>query len=284
MSVIMQAFVLGRFGHSYYYDYHTVKISIYTTGKWLYYKSQGWHYYMADICYAVNALILIFFQVYPKNDYLFKACFLFSNGCLAVAVGAFRNQMVFHKLDNMSSLMLHIFPQTAMWNLRWNTMPYEATLPEDQRRFLSIDTAFDVKKFFVFPLFLYFIWATCYVLINFVIARKRIKERNYDNMFSYYLSMPTTKKIIYCCGRNYVLVVFMGVHFSFFLFCHCCAMLVFYSYWFHTLCLNFWLCWSIWNAACFYMDYFAKKYDASLAKLEAVEEKLLADVSAKKND
>ena len=63
----------------------------------------------------------------------------------------------------------------------------------------------------------------------------------------------------------------MSVHVGFFSVCHCASMLVFHNYYFHTFCINFWLCWSIWNAAGFYMDHFAKKYEASLVKLEAAE-------------
>lgn len=78
--------------------------------KWVYYKSKGWHYYMSDWCYTANGLLLLFLNVMPENDYLFVATFLFSNGALAVAVAAFRNQIVFHNLDNMSSLALHMYP------------------------------------------------------------------------------------------------------------------------------------------------------------------------------
>jgi hypothetical protein len=51
----------------------------------------GWHYYMTDWCYTANAVLLVFLNMLPDNDFLFKASFLFSNGALAVAVGAFRN-------------------------------------------------------------------------------------------------------------------------------------------------------------------------------------------------
>jgi len=46
---------------------------------------------MTDFCYYANFLGIIFLQFFPKNDYLFKANFLFSNGSLAVAIAAFRN-------------------------------------------------------------------------------------------------------------------------------------------------------------------------------------------------
>jgi len=181
--VIFQAYILGRYPHSFYYDYHSILVTLVVFIKWAYYKSNGWHYYITDICYCANGLLIVFLQLCPKNDYMFKACFFFANGCLAVAVGAFRNQMVFHKLDNLSSLLVHLLPQITLWNLRWHTMPYEAKLPEEERRFLTIDDSFTVTKFFIFPIFLYAIWMTLYFMVHFVFARERILRKNYHNMF-----------------------------------------------------------------------------------------------------
>ena len=274
MQVIFQAYFLGRYPHRFYYLYHSVVLSMLVFGKWVYYKSMGWHYYMTDFCYAANALLLIFLNVYPKSDILFKMCYFFSNGALAVAVGAFRNQMVFHKMDNLSSLALHMFPQLCLWNLRWHTIPYEQTLPEAERMFLDIDTSFDVYKFFVYPLCFYFCWVSVYFTINFVVAARRIRERNYDNMFHYYANQKWSRDFMYRLGPSFAPIIFISAHFIFFFLCHCCSMLVLYSYPFATFCIVLWLTWSIWNGSCFYMDYFSKKYEASLQRLEEVQQQL----------
>lgn len=133
LAVIIQAFVYGRYPNNLYFHWHSFFITIQIFLKWVYYKRMGWHYYMSDFCYIANALILLFLNFYPKNDLLFITCFLYSNGALAIAVGAFRNQMVFHKFDNMTSLALHMYPQLLSYILRWNTMPFEKTLPEEER-------------------------------------------------------------------------------------------------------------------------------------------------------
>ena len=110
LMVIFHSYIVGRYPHYGLYLYHSITISILVFGKWLYYKSLGWHYYMSDFCYYANFLLVIYLNVYPKNDDLFKSLFFFANGNIAIAVGAFRNQMVFHKFDNLSSLALHIYP------------------------------------------------------------------------------------------------------------------------------------------------------------------------------
>lgn len=80
---------------------------------------------MTDFCYVGSAVVNIFLYFLPKNETMFLCAFMFANGCIATSVGAFRNQMVFHKIDNLTSLALHMIPQATLWNLRWTTIPYE---------------------------------------------------------------------------------------------------------------------------------------------------------------
>jgi hypothetical protein len=72
----------------------------------------------------------------------------------------------------------------VFWNLRWFTMPYEATLPEEERRFLSIDTSFDWNKFFLYPLVFYVGWVVVYFLINFIICKSNIDRNGYENLYT----------------------------------------------------------------------------------------------------
>jgi hypothetical protein len=224
---------------------------------------------MTDFCYAANMLLMIYLNLYPKSEELFLVCFFFSNGALAVAVAAFRNQMVFHKMDNLSSLALHMFPQIATWNLRWHTLPHESALKESDRLYLnSLDTSFNFKKFFVYPLAFYFLWVSVYFCINFVISAKRIRERNYDNMFMYYEKQKWARNVLYKLGAGFAPFIFISLHFIFFFMCHCASMLCLWSYYFHSFAIALWLTWSIYNASCFYMDYFSKKYEASLQRMD----------------
>lgn len=142
--IIFQAFLLGRYPHTVYYDFHCILCTFMIVQKGVYYKTRGYHYYLTDLCYATNWLTIVFFEFLPKNDYIFKTAFFYSTGILAMATYQFRNQLVFHNFDYLSSLSIHLFPMIAFWNLRWFTFPYEATLAESDRRFLTLDTSFDL--------------------------------------------------------------------------------------------------------------------------------------------
>lgn len=213
LSVLLQVFIYGRFPHTFVYTYHSIFMFLMVFGKWLYYKSKGWHYYMTDFCYTANMFLILFLTRLRKNEYLFCATFVWANGPLAVALGAFRNQMVFHKFDNLTSLALHMLPQMITYNIKWYTLPYEAELPEKERTFLQLteDDSFSFTlELFLFPMGIYLIHAVVMYNINFVFAKKRIAERNYDTMFKYFSSKGSTAKLIYAFGEKNAAISFVG--------------------------------------------------------------------------
>jgi hypothetical protein len=103
-----------------------------------------------------------------------------------------------------------------------------------------------------------------YIIINFFLAEKRIRERNYINMYNHYLSKPYYNKIITRAGKLSGPPIFIVGSGIFFFFTLNIGILCLKSYIFSTFCVWLWLTWSVWNSSCFYMDYFSKKYEASL--------------------
>lgn len=88
-------------------------------------------------------------------------------------------------MQQLSSLVVHMLPSIAMWNLKWFTMEYEKTLPPSERRFLQLDPTFDVNTLVVNPLSYYMAWLIIYGILNFIILTKRIESRGYETLFRY---------------------------------------------------------------------------------------------------
>mmetsp|Transcript_19835 Transcript_19835/g.50711 ORF Transcript_19835/g.50711 Transcript_19835/m.50711 type:complete len:347 (-) Transcript_19835:291-1331(-) len=86
---------------------------------WMY-RRVKWHYFMLDFCYFANLALLLFLWVFPSEPRLFLMVFADANGPLAWAIPAWRNALVFHDLDKMTSLYIHIFPMIVTYILRWN--------------------------------------------------------------------------------------------------------------------------------------------------------------------
>lgn len=139
--LIATTYILGRYPHDVYYTFHILTVVTLVAIRFYNYRSKGWHYYLFDFCYFANTLILLFLVYFPKNDILFKVFFVYANGPFGLAIPAFKNSMIFHKLDNMISLTIHIIPQVTSWNLRWHTLPHELeSVAVEKRYFLTIDS------------------------------------------------------------------------------------------------------------------------------------------------
>jgi hypothetical protein len=134
-----------------------------------------------------------------------------------------------------------------------------------------MDKDINMTQFWLIPMGIYMVWMFFYFIINFVISAKKIREKNYDNMYLYYEKKPWANKLLNRKGFLSGPLLFLTIHFSFFSLCHFYAILCFKYYYFCTLSICFGLSWSIWNSSCFYMDYFSKKYEASLQRLDQVQ-------------
>lgn len=73
------------------------------------YKKRSWHYFLFDLCYYATILNFIYMWFFPSNTALFMACYSLSHGSLASAVITWRNSLVFHDTDKVTSLFVHIY-------------------------------------------------------------------------------------------------------------------------------------------------------------------------------
>ena len=280
--IIFTTFFLGRYPHNFFYTFHCVVVTALVALRYYNYRSKGWHYYFFDFCYFANTLIIYFLQFQPKSEILFKVFFVYANGPFGVAIPAFKNSMIFHKIDNLISLAIHVIPQLSSWSLRWHTIPYEANLPENERVFVSFDHAslehqswiqflsHNFLTLFVIPFVLYLVWALFYWLVVFVMRSQRIKDRNYETMYIYYMNQPKCAAMFSKFGPRFAPVVFMNFHVLFFVVTSVVALLAYSSFYVHTCMMLVWITMSVWNGANFYMEYFSKKYEINLQKLEEI--------------
>lgn len=121
--IISLSFIMGRYPDTFVYTFLMWLMPIMLIGRYCHYYLNGWHYYISDFCYYVNLIILYYLWFDSKNDQLFKVCFFFSQGAVAFSIKAFRNSLVYHKIDMLINLFIHSIPMTIMWHIRWFTIP-----------------------------------------------------------------------------------------------------------------------------------------------------------------
>jgi len=118
-----------------------------------------------------------------------------------------------------------------------------------------------IFSMFLCPIGAYIVWLTLYGLINFVWAEETIRRKNYDNTYLYMRNKDGIKGILDKAGPTLAPLVFLLGHFGIFLAMHCVAVVCYHSFWFNTLMMTYFMLLSFWNGSCYYMEYFAKKYE-----------------------
>lgn len=84
---------------------------------WRYYSysSLKYQYFLLDYCYTVNVLCFIHLYLFPNSPTAFSLAFMSACGPLAWAILAWRNSLVFHDLEKVTSLFIHIMPPLLMF-------------------------------------------------------------------------------------------------------------------------------------------------------------------------
>jgi len=131
MAVIVTTAMTVRFP-GYYWIWHFLRTIFYLPVRFLRFRNNGWELYLLDWCYVVTyltisciliALLRINFGIHTPveqfNDELIKIGFAMCCGPLIWSVYVFRNSIVFHDVDYMTSVFIHLSPFTLMWCLRW---------------------------------------------------------------------------------------------------------------------------------------------------------------------
>ena len=104
---------------------YSVQAAYYLPMRVYMYKKRAWHYFLFDLCYYTNVLDLVFIWAMPSSAALFVACYCISLGSLASAVITWRNSLVFHDWDKVTSLFIHIYPPLVFSVIRC-VLPYKS--------------------------------------------------------------------------------------------------------------------------------------------------------------
>jgi len=136
--------------------------------RYVLYHRAKWHYFLWDFCYWVNGLCFYMILMPPKwiggpetEELLWQTLFVCANGPLLSATVAWNNSMVFHSLDKVTSLYVHVFPALLSWCERWRSIE-------------SSNTSMNFKGHFTWPTSFYFVWQIVYLAQTEVLDRDKL--------------------------------------------------------------------------------------------------------------
>ncbi|GJQ13922.1 hypothetical protein GpartN1_g5713.t1 [Galdieria partita] len=220
---------------------------------WLYRRAK-FHYFMYDFCYFAQILLIVSLVFCPTSQVFHRINFGIANGPLAWAILLWRNSLVFHSLDKMTSLFIHSFPPLVSYCLRWYPETCEWKETSRFHFLMQIVGA---------PFALYLLWQFLYLLKTEWLSRKKLKQ-DPDLMTSLrYLTKERSSlsyHVISMFGEQHQLATFVGLQCLYTLLTLFFSMLLYNHQWFHALFLASMGFASLWNGASYYFDIFARRY------------------------
>ncbi|KZV75656.1 hypothetical protein PENSPDRAFT_571118 [Peniophora sp. CONT] len=229
------------------------------------YKRQNWHYFLFDLCYYVNVLNIIYLWIAPGSSALFLACYCLSHGSLASAIITWRNSLVFHDHDKVTSMFIHFYPPLVFTVIRH-------FYPGAEQRFPALNDlpTMHATKALAISSVLYFVWQALYWKLILIDRRKKIESGQRTTSLTFLLNhqrgaigkilakVKPERREMYFMFAQYLYAVLTEVP---------CIFLLYDSAFSSATYLILIFSVSVWNGAGFYIEVFGRKFERELEAL-----------------
>ncbi|BEI81681.1 hypothetical protein CcaverHIS002_0208410 [Cutaneotrichosporon cavernicola] len=244
---------------------YTVQAIIYLTWRVYSYKKQHFHYFLFDLCYFVNILDMTWLWFFPSSTVLFICCYCLTMGPLASAIITWRNSLVFHSIDKVTSLFIHIYPPLVFGIILFR-------YPNAGERYPGIVHVDDYGwiERIALSAVPYCLWQLTYWKFISVDRHEKIASGQRENSFHYLLhdkhnpigralrGIPEGhRETWFIFGQLIYSIVFMIP----------ASVLFLHSEMATYICLSVLFLVSTWNGATFYVEVFGRKFARELEKL-----------------
>lgn len=274
LNIFISGYLIGAMPERFYW-WFTVQFAYFMPIRFYTYHRKGYHYFLADLCYFVNALCLLTIWLFPRSKRLFISTYCLAYGNNAVAIVMWRNSLVFHSLDKVTSLFIHVMPPAVLHCLVHLT-------PSDILR-TRFPAVYNIKYSAPsspehYSLYAMLIWATLpYALwqlsYHFLITVRRREQIAAGRPTSFtWLRKSYAKTWIgkFVLGLPDPLQepAFMLIQYSYAILTIIPCPIWFWYRWASATFLMVVFSWSIWNGANYYMDIFGKKFQKELEQMK----------------
>ncbi|KAK9457377.1 hypothetical protein V1511DRAFT_166386 [Dipodascopsis uninucleata] len=136
------------------------------------YRKRAYQYFLADLCYFVNLLLITWLWVFPSSPRLFLSCYCLSYGTLSWAVITWRNSLVLHSIEKTTSSLIHVLPAVVLHCIHFRISDeFKDTRFPGAAKLESIN----LKDGFIWATVWYFIWQTFYHVFITIRRQEKIK-------------------------------------------------------------------------------------------------------------
>jgi hypothetical protein len=256
------------------YQFYTALMFPLMLYRFVSYHRMKWHYFMLDFCYYCQILLLFFIYWHSSNPIFFQFVFCLSNGPLAGAIVMWKNSLVFHDIDKMISLFIHIYPPIVTYCLRW--WPSEQfTVCQNPECSISWTASFWM------PLILYSFWQALYIVKTELMDKKKLEsDTAIMTSLRWFIREdkphPIYKALLTRGIRIQPVVLLVLIQFVYTMLTLLPMHLAYRYFYVHSAFLFFVFCACTWYGATFYFEVFSESYTKRLStrlKRRATEEK-----------
>ncbi|PYH90884.1 hypothetical protein BO71DRAFT_386741 [Aspergillus ellipticus CBS 707.79] len=274
LNIFVSGYLLGGLPE-YFYIWFSAQLAYFMPIRYYRYHKLGYHYFLADLCYFANMLCMLSIWVFPGSKRLFISTFCLVFGNNAVAIAMWRNSMVFHSMDKVVSLFIHIMPPVSLHCLVHLTSA--ATL---KRRFPAIyeikfsepgsPNHFGLLKMMGWATVPYIVWQLAYHC--FITVRRADKIAAGRPTSFTWLRKSYAKtwigKIVLSLPESLQAPAFMMIQYLYAILTMIPCPLWFWSRWASGMFLTALFILSIHNGATYYIDIFGKRFQKELEELK----------------
>lgn len=260
-------FVIGKYP-TYFPHFHTALLCVLMPIRFYTYFKQSFQYYLADLCYYVNLLLMAFIWLFPGSKSLFISVFALSMGTLSFAVITWRNSLVLHLIEKTTSSFIHVMPPVTMFVIV-HELPSEYVAIRYPA--VSLVTNWNFYSGIFWTLVYYTLWQVAYHYFI-TIKRKTQIENGRVTSFTHmkkaksssalgkfvnrlpYVWMQIATFTLIQFGYQLLTMVFVPIWFT---YKHACGTFV-----------TFIFVWASYNGATYYIDVFGKRFQKEVEKLK----------------
>ncbi|KAG1857258.1 hypothetical protein C8R48DRAFT_607482 [Suillus tomentosus] len=264
MSLLVSALLFGLAPQWIHISY-TVQGLYFLPLRAYQYKKRSWHYFLFDLCYYVTILNFIYMWFFPSNTALFMACYSLSHGSLASAVITWRNSLVFHDTDKVTSLFVHIYAPFTFTVIRH-------FYPNAEDRFPALKALpyLNPVRALLMSGAIYICWQLMYWKFVLVDRRSKIASGQRTTSFSFLLNDKRSAigRALSTVPPKYRESSFMAGQLVYSLLTELPAVFLLYdSPMWSGAFLLFIFSVSVWNGGGFYIEVFGRKFERELEAL-----------------
>ncbi|KAK9412841.1 hypothetical protein SUNI508_12350 [Seiridium unicorne] len=276
MNIFISGYLIGAYPE-YFHIWYTAQLLYFMPIRFYTYHKRGYHYFLADLCYFVNFLLFLAIWIFPTSKRLFVSAFCLAFGNNAVAIIMWRNSLVFHSFDKVTSLFIHIMPCVTLHCIT-HLIPEQ--LQKERFRALWMvktsppgsPTAYaNVISMLAWSTIPYLVWQLSYYFFITVRRREKIAagrptsftwlRKSYSKAWigKFVLSLPDILQE----------PAFMMIQYSYAVLTMLPCPLWFYSRWASGAFLMTVFTWSVYNGSTYYIDVFGKRFQKELETMKA---------------